>query len=149
MKVKCKFGVPNHGWLQFVFSVDAFELDIDISDVPMNPIDALVSALLCALDGLDAEVWLHLEPGGYHLRFVPLPAEQLRLRIEFSDRDTRAQIHRSIVFDKVGEKREIILPIWRALKEFDSHSYREPAWPKCDAVRLEQLEKRIKGKSVA
>jgi hypothetical protein len=146
MKLKCKFGVPDHGWLQLNLSVDGFDLDIEISDVPLNSIDALVSALDCTFDGLEAEVWLHLEPASYYLCFVPLAADKLRLSIEFSERETQARVRRNTLFERVGTTREIILPLWRAIKEFESHSYNEPAWPECNAVKLAQLEKRIKHK---
>lgn len=144
MKLKCRFGVPDHGWLRFCLNADAYLLDVEISDVPVNPVDALVFGLERTFDGLDAEVWLNLEPASYYLCFNPVQADNVRLSIEFSERETQSQRLRSTVFDNVGSKAQVILPFWRALKEFASQPYAEPAWPKCDFEGLSRLDERIK-----
>lgn len=114
--------------------------------MPENPIDALVYGLGSAIDGLEAEVWLHLEPSSYYLRFTPREDSQFGLCIEFSERDTAQPQNRDLLFEARGNKREIILPFWRACKEFIGSSYDDPAWPKCDEDALARLNKLVKSK---
>jgi hypothetical protein len=146
MKLKCKFGEPHHGWLPLKITAGEFQLDVEISDIPKNPVDDLVSGLEAAFGGLDFEVWFHLEPASYYLRFIPLASNKIGIFIEFSERDTQQKNKRRTVFETEGERDDVLVPFWRAVKEFASHSYKEPAWPKCDEVALSRLDKLVRSK---
>jgi hypothetical protein len=38
------FGIPEHGWLSVFVSAPDFELELDASDAPVNPIEKLCEA---------------------------------------------------------------------------------------------------------
>ena len=77
------FGEPMHGWLPVVFTAGDFKLDMDASDVPVDPLAQLVDALMKAIKGLKSEVLWHLEPNGFYFTFEPQKDEYL-VRIEYS-----------------------------------------------------------------
>jgi len=56
MKLKCKLGIPQHGWLHVLVTIDKFRLEMDVSDVPVNPIDILMSSLSRALHKFESEL---------------------------------------------------------------------------------------------
>jgi len=144
MKMKCRLGEPHNGWLPFNLTINDYRLEIEVSDVPQNPVDNLVTGLGQALDGLESETWLNLEPASYYLRFSPVSCQGICFRIEFADQDTQQQKHRTTELELRGTREEIILPFWRAVKEFESHSFSESAWPRTDGTALTMLEKTIK-----
>ncbi|MBK8903705.1 MAG: hypothetical protein IPM53_21155 [Anaerolineaceae bacterium] len=128
MKLECKFGKPHDGWLPVSLNAGGFSLEIDVSDVPVDPIYVLISSLYRALSGLDSEVWWHLEPASYYFYFEPEETGELKFTIAFAEENVTRN-HREIVFETSGSKAEIILPLWRAIQEFVSYSYKEPDWP--------------------
>jgi len=72
MGLKCEFGAPQFGWLPIQITFDDFQLQTNISCIPENSIDKLVSAMMGAMDGVKAEVQLNTEPSLYYIRFAPL-----------------------------------------------------------------------------
>ncbi|UWR11997.1 hypothetical protein [Sulfitobacter mediterraneus] len=125
-------------------TIDDYRLEIEVSDVPQNPVDNLVTGLGRAMDGLESETWLNLEPASYYLIFTPGSGQDICFNIEFADQDTQQRKRRTTVLELRGNREEIILPFWRAVKEFESHSHSERAWPKTDGAALAMLEKTIK-----
>jgi len=71
MKLKCRFGIPQHGWLPIFITCDDFQNEMKVSDMPVNSVDMLIQALSRILDGVDSKVWWHLKPANYTLDFVP------------------------------------------------------------------------------
>ncbi len=45
-KIDIEFGVSEHGWLPMVFRYQDFELKLEISEVPLNPMAQLCDALI-------------------------------------------------------------------------------------------------------
>lgn len=144
MKLKCRFGEPLHGWLPIEISAGDFRFEDTLSKVPENPVDGLVYALGRAVDGLEAEVWLNLEPASYYLRFLPLEGDRYDLRIEFSGYGPGPAHARDPVFQATGTREEIILPFWRACRELASHAYSRSNWSECDEPALDRLTKLIR-----
>jgi hypothetical protein len=66
MKLKCKFGEPHYGWLPVKLTAGDYTLEMDVSDVPVDPIYILILSLHRALNGLESEIWWHLEPVSYY-----------------------------------------------------------------------------------
>ena len=144
MKVKCKFGMPHHGWLPVKVTIGDFTLEFEASDVPVNPVDLLSASLLRALNGLESEVWWHLEPASYYFTFTPIEAGQYLLAISYADSHSDVEVrHEKLKVS--GSKDEVIVPFWRAIREFVSHSYQEPHWPLTYDFELEKLSSAIKG----
>jgi hypothetical protein len=73
--VRVLFGQPEHGWLPLTLYLDAFELVLDVSDVPLNALEELCSSLRSVLTGGAASVWWHLEPTWYQFHFRPTSSE--------------------------------------------------------------------------
>jgi len=144
MKLKCKFGKPHHGWLPVKLTAGDYNLEMDVSDVPVDPIYILISSLHRALNGLESEVWWHLEPASYYFYFEPEENGEVKFLIAFAEENVTRN-HREIVFETAGSQAEIIFPFWRAIKEFASHSYEGPDWPPVDHAELEKLTALVKG----
>jgi hypothetical protein len=81
-----EFGQPEHGWLPVSLRHGDFELEFEASDVPINPIDQLISGLIQITKGISTEVWWHLEPGGYYFDFDN-NGDQFNLRISYAEND--------------------------------------------------------------
>jgi hypothetical protein len=145
MSLKCKFDVPEAGWLPVSISMGGFSLEIDASDVPCDPIFQLTVALYKVLKGIDSEVWWHLEPAGYYFYFKKLEEDSYQITITFEEDSSSPE---KPVICLIGTKQEIIFPFWRAIKEFSSHHYNEPHWPELDKRELKKLTELIKEKYV-
>lgn len=104
----------------------------------------LVYALGRAVDGLEADVWLNLEPTSYYLRFLPLAGDRYDLRFEFSGNGPGPVHLRDLVFETTGRREDIILPFWRACRELASRPYSLSDWSECDEAALERLTGLIK-----
>jgi hypothetical protein len=103
------------------------------SDVPNNPIQELADALDLAVRGIHAQVWWHLEPYGYFMRFEPV-GDEVFFQLDFALCSKRKSATPVLTFR--GTRAEVLLPFWRFLREFQSHAYTEPHWP---SVRYENL----------
>ena len=142
--VKIKFGMPEHGWLPVNLEVRDYTLNINASDVPVDPLGLLIIALSKALLGVEGEVWWNLEPNGYYFSFGP-KAEKYFLKIE-SVNVSREKETRSVEFEMSGKFEDTVLPFWRALREFESQRYSEPAWPEFPKPEMNKLTELIKKK---
>ena len=113
---------------------------IDASDVPNNPLQDLVVALEAAAAGTESSVWWHLEPDGYFTTFKPIGTE-VQFNLEFATRSERRLAEH--IASACGSKAEILLPFWRFLRDFESHSYQEPHWPSIDFSRMQFIKTSI------
>lgn len=144
MTLKCKFGEPEHGWLPVELSLEGQILNLDVSDVPADPINCLILGLDRTINGLQDEIFFHLEPDGYLFCFESLSEKRFSFRLERSECDAARQQSRTLIYESTGGKNDIILPFWRAIREFASHCYVEPAWPTVDHEALLKLTKLVK-----
>lgn len=135
------FGLPEHGWLPVEFKAGDYELELDVSDVPVNPLDELCSALIIVLQGGAAEMGWHLEPTWYYFRFEP-SNEVITLVILKSERYGSKTNER---FRVTGTFESLLLPICRALKSFATTDYGID-WPTVDSARIKQLTELIKAR---
>ena len=138
--IRISYQPPSNGWLTVLLTVDAVPVEIDASDVPNNPIGDLVAALDLAAQGVPSSVWWHLEPGGYFMYFTPHGNDvQLRLDFERSSETARA----STVLAFQGSPKQVLLPFWRFVREFQSHDFQEPHWPPADYTRMDIIKANI------
>jgi hypothetical protein len=129
------FGQPEHGWLPLTLRVDEFELALDVSDVPINPLDELCNSLCLVLKGGEASVWWHLEPAWYQFHLEPKLSEVV-LSIYQGSRYQRPDLK---TFQYTGDFNSIILPLYRDLKQFVSLPTPESDWPSIDEGKLREL----------
>lgn len=142
VKLNFKLKEPQHGWLLVQITNGKFKLEFDASDVPNNPLYDLTVSLCKVLNGLDSEVWWHLEPAGYYFYFKKLVDGKFELCIKYEQDSSFPKKH---IETLNGTKQELILPLWRALKEFASHGYAEPHWRPTDHHELKKLTSLLKG----
>src|SRR5687767_1338396 len=127
-KLKIEFGQPEHGWLPVTLRQRDFELRFRASDVPVNPIDQLISGIRQITKGITTEVWWHIEPEGYYFDF-DRKGDEYKLRISFATRDKG---ERELVYETQGKYEEIIMPFYRSIKTFFTQKIDVPHWPKTD-----------------
>jgi hypothetical protein len=139
-KLKIEFGQPEHGWLPVDFRQGDFELQFMASDVPVNPIDQLISGIRQITKGITSEVWWHLEPEGYYFDF-DREGDEYKLRISFAKRDT---VDKELIYQTQGRYEEIVMPFYRSIKSFFTKSIEEPHWPKTDEKEIETLTQIVK-----
>jgi hypothetical protein len=143
-KISIEFGIPEHGWLLTNLSHKDFDLEIDISDVPIDPMDQLCDALIEINKGISEPrriIW-HLEPYCYYLQLIKLKSGYKAIISESDEFDSPTKITTEIL----GSFEEIILPLYRALKKFWSTSFKPPHWNELNPKRIEELTKLIKEK---
>lgn len=141
--LKIQFGIPEHGWLPVELTHKEYTLKMDVSDIPVDPIHLLISALLKVIEGRSSEVWWNLEPKGYYFTFQPKGNDDYSIKIESAE-NTRGVESRSTLFSTSGNLENLLTPFWRALRKFESQGYTEPHWPDFPETEMSQLTKVIK-----
>ena len=139
--IDLKFGEPSHGWLPTKLTGQNLDLEFAASDVPTDPLTQLTDVLFSVMGGNEGEVWWHLEPGGYFMNFRKIH-EGYEVAITFSSDSTK--LRREHICKLSGNDGNLIIPLWRSLRKFYSHSYVEPDWPECDKSGMERLTLRIR-----
>lgn len=143
-KIKVEFGIPEHGWLLTNIVHKEFNLKLDISDVPLNPMVQLCDALIEISKGIKEPtrvIW-HLEPYCYYLQLEKLEVDYKAIILESDEFDGPAKFTKEIS----GTFEEIVLPFYRAIKKFYSKTFKPPHWDELDSKRIEELTKLIKEK---
>ena len=127
-------GRPCHGWLPVRLAVGGQVIEFEASDVPQDPVEALVDALALAARDVASTVWWHLEPDGYFFDFQPLPQVPgtCRLGVCFAPGSSRALA--AEVASVSGDKTAILLPLWRALRQFQTLATDPLHWPPTTAL---------------
>ena len=137
-KISIQFGIPIDGWLPTVFKFGNFELELEISDVPLNPMTQLCDSLIQLIEGgSQPEIipW-HLEPYCYYLQLIKTNNAYKAIILESENFDSPSKL----TFEAIGNFESIILPIYRSLKNFHSKAYENPNWDKIESKRIEELK---------
>ncbi|WP_345236836.1 hypothetical protein [Hymenobacter saemangeumensis] len=117
-----------------LIAADGLILELDVSDVPVNPLEELCSTLILALQGISARMGWHLEPAWCWLCFE-WSGSTVTLIVLISDSfNSKAEERLRIT----GSVQELVLPWYRALKRFSSRSYGAD-WPAIDASKIKKL----------
>ena len=143
-KIQIDFGIPEHGWLLTTFKSGEYKLQIEISDVPINPMTQLCSTLIQLTKGIntpDVIPW-HLEPYCYYVQFSKTVDNYRTSILESDNLDSPTKLVKEID----GNFEKVIMPFYRALKKFNSKSYEAPHWDKLEIARIEELTELVKGK---
>lgn len=140
-KIHLEFGAPEHGWLPTRFSYNDFNLELDISDVPVDPMVLLCDALIEITKGIQepGPILWHLEPYCYYLQLNKTDTGYKASVLESDQFDGPARLAKEIT----GTFVEIILPLYRSLRAFWSKSYKPPHWEELDPNRIKILTELI------
>lgn len=133
--LKIEFGHPEHGWLPVYIRQGEFSLEFIASDVPLNPIEQLISLLRLLQRGISGEIWWHLEPAGYYFSFDKQD-KLYQFSISFAENESATK---DLIFETEGSFGNIILPFYRALKKFFTQSFDELHWPRTEQVEIEKI----------
>ena len=143
-KLKISFGKAHHGWLPTTLIYGDFKLELDISDVPLDPMKQLCTALIELLKGIQEPIkviW-HLEPYCYYLQLKQSKSLYQISLLESKDFDGPMTLNRIISGDFKG----IILPLYRGLKAFCSQAYEAPHWEPLEVDRMVELTNLVREK---
>jgi hypothetical protein len=123
--IKLRFGTARHGWMPTALEIDdGGALSFDVSHIPYDFVGELVAALAGVLDG----------PGEYVARICEEPVEH---DWRFRSFDPSAVVFEIVTFahgrgrkgEVVAKARgtplEIVLPLWRGLRELSSRASAE------------------------
>ena len=136
------FGQPEHGWLPLTLNVGEFVLELDVSDVPVNPVEELCECLGLVLQGVEASVWWHLEPAWYQFRFAPTPRE-----VVFSIWTSAShQGAATNVLQHTGDVESVVLPFYRAFKHFTAREISEKHWPGIAPKKVSRLTEMVRAR---
>ncbi|MEE9362137.1 MAG: hypothetical protein V3U92_06015 [Cellulophaga sp.] len=143
--IKIEFGTPEHGWLPTTLNYKDYQLELEISDVPLDPMVQLCDALIQINKGIKEPnriIW-HLEPYCYYLQLMIIEGQYKATILESDEFDSPTKTTKEIS----GSFDEIILPLYRGLKTFWSQSFKKPHWDELDSKRIEELTDLIKIKN--
>jgi len=118
--LRIQFEEPHLGWMLVKVNHGDIEEVFSVSNVPNDPVSELVYVLESAINGRGGEVWWHLEPGGYYLN---LHAEDEHFRVKFEYSQLSMKIDRELVFEYLGSFLEVVVPLWRDLRQLQSHDW--------------------------
>ncbi|GMV31195.1 MAG: hypothetical protein AMXMBFR59_33200 [Rhodanobacteraceae bacterium] len=124
--VSLRFSPPRAGWMAVRLAVDESVLKFDVSDVPNNVIEELFDAVAATAAGRGGTVWWHDEPAGYWLELATADDDRVRLRLWH--REYEADRPGRELLDITGCRRELLLPLWRGLRQFASYSCEASDW---------------------
>lgn len=144
-RIKIEFGIPEHGWLPIKLNYRDYQLELEISDVPLDPMVQLCDTLIQISKGIKEPnriIW-HLEPYCYYLQLMITDGQYKATILESDELDSPTKITKEII----GSFDEIVLPLYRGLKKFWSQSFKSPHWDELDSKRIEELTDLIKIKN--
>lgn len=142
--VKVTFSPPANGWLPTSIEFETAVLEFVASDVPNNPVEELYSAVLAAAAGRDGKVWWNLEPDGYFFEISGANGG-VHLRVLFSEHSIGSP--KTEVASVTGTRIEILLPLWRALRQFESFHALEQHWSRTELAGMKELREALREKN--
>lgn len=101
-------------------------LTFDVSNVSNHVIEELFDAVAMTAAGYGGTVWWHEEPAGYWLELSAVDDDRVRLRV--LHREQEADRPGRELQDITGSRRDILLPLWRGLRQFASFSCEPVDW---------------------
>ena len=131
---------PRDGWLRLELAIEGRTIELDVSDVPNNPVQELLDAIDGAASGTATSVWWHLEPDGYLMYFLPIEGD-IDFTLAFAPRSEQRSAQ--VIASTRGGRRKILMPFLGFLRDFQARSYQEPHWPPVDFHRLQAVKARL------
>ncbi len=123
--IALSFSPPQAGWMRTRLVVGGHVLTFDVSDVPNNVVE-LFDAVASAAAGRSGSVWWNQEPAGYWLELAA--ADDDRVRVRLWQRQHEADRPGRELENVIGTRREVLLPLWRGLRQFTCFSLGDSDW---------------------
>jgi hypothetical protein len=142
--ISLSFAPPRHGWLPVRVAAGDEIVEFVASNVPNNPAQCLADAISTSFHGFTTEVWWNLEPEGYYFGFSPHP-DGVKFCVSFAE--CAQGLNRCELLSVVGTTTEILLPVWRALRQLESLKIGEPHWSNTEFAELASLGKVLHAQS--
>jgi hypothetical protein len=139
-KLLIKLGEPKHGWLPVELTHGEFGLQFTASDIPVNPIDQLISGIRQITKGISTEVWWHLEPERYYFHFEK-QGDLFLLRLSYARNENATK---ELIFETQGSYESIIMPFYRCLRNFFSKEIEGAHWPVPNKNEIDKLIEVVK-----
>ncbi len=127
-KLLFTLGTPDHGWLPVELRYGDFYLSIDASDVPNDPLEALLLVVTQLKSNEQRRVTWWLEPAAYFFDFTKIGEELVLQVLQTNDLNQERAEEQQLIKIK-GTAREILRPFRAALKQFYNITYEEKHWP--------------------
>jgi hypothetical protein len=129
-------GIPEHGWLSVDLLSEDYILNIDASDVPVNPLEQLCDVILNLEIDNKGEVYWHLEPALVFFEFKKLDKNYHLIITTAAEYESARKMEKRFS----GNFQEIILPFIKALTLFYSRTYSEQHWPAIEIKKINRLQ---------
>ncbi|QCX39420.1 hypothetical protein FF125_13600 [Aureibaculum algae] len=139
-KIELHLGNPENGWLPVTLKATDFELEFNASIIPESPTDKLCKSLILALNGNDTEICWNLEPEYYFFE-LKQSKKDIYLTISNSGGETNK---RNPIYELTGDFESVILPMYRALKKFNTLEFNKKDWVKLNQLKLNKLANLVK-----
>lgn len=142
-KIKFQLGRPKAGWLPVKLQDKDYHLEFIVSNVPNDPIDELMSSIILICDGIakpSQSCW-HLEPHCFYFQLEKKEKFELTISESF-DYLGPQQFVRKID----GTFGEIVMPLYRALRNFQTNENYKRYWTQIDDERSLKMKKLVKEK---
>jgi hypothetical protein len=139
--ISTTFGTPKHGWLPVHITSGNYKLNLDASDVPVNPLEILCDVLLL-VNTQKGEVWWNLEPAAVFFEFEKV--EEIYKLTIMSAESYEGLRKGEIILE--GAFQDIIEPFVNALVLFYSKPNDEKHWPSLEIGKINRLQRLTAGK---
>ncbi|MBK9940553.1 MAG: hypothetical protein IPP13_02885 [Kouleothrix sp.] len=146
---RVRFEKPVGGGLPITLTTNDHTLFFTVSHTPYDSLSDLITALIGIVlaDTIHCSVRWNTEPVEYEFLFVTDTGTTTLTIIEWPD-STRQRDNSHAVFLLHGSRMEIVAPVWRALRQLESHGSETWEWqhlfPTSDMRKLDQHIRRVK-----
>ena len=137
-KIELNLGKPKNGWLPIELYLAGLELKFVVSKIPSNPTRELCDTLISVMKNVESECRWNLEPKEYILRLTPN-----RNGIGFTVYKNGEANSEKLVAEHNGDFENIVLPLYRSLKKFETMDFNETDWTKIERIRMDKLTELI------
>ncbi len=143
-KIIFELGQPHAGWVPVKLHHLKHNFQFEGSVVPNNPIEELMSAIILICDGVTktSQITWNLEPYCYYFQFEK-DDDNYMLSVSESDDFQGPQ---KLTHKIKGTFDQIILPIYRALRNFETYEFSDRAWPEIKKERSMKMKLLVKDK---
>ena len=118
--IRIEFGIPEHGWIDIAIIQGEKEFRTDVSDVPFDPLEALIDATAKLAKGIDdVTVTLFEEPRETELRFRR-DGDYVNLTVISFPSDIRQEKKGTTMLAAKDTHADCCLAFWRAIRRLES-----------------------------
>jgi hypothetical protein len=118
-RFRAAFDGPEAGWLTVALEAPGQRYEFSPSHVPYDSVSLLASGMLAVLEGREAVVPWNDEPA-VHEFHLSGSASAVHLTVFAVHARAHSQVERTAVFSLQGTADDVLLPLWRALRELQS-----------------------------